>query len=245
MAPISHIKKNCLVRLGPTSSSDNSEELSITESVKDPVDEVDFIYNRLLREAPYISSDEVEFQSVSSSDISWVDPSLVEAGQAFVATNFFSLICAHLGALLYGFSFKSLSTLLLRTGNSGNVEVSLVRYLSTFIHLKTWYESNIIDGSANGYADVQRVKKMHLLALRQYKKRPLDKAQLNEMEESIRNPEREAIMRAVRKDLSPIPTEEVPHHLITYFPPVPMSQFDLVMTQVLSKCSLNPEIIKK
>jgi len=243
MAPVTHIKKDRILQPGDTGSVGN-RKLS-RHDVPEGGDDTDLIYDRLIREAPYISSDEVEFQSITSSDIPWIDFNLVKAGQAFVARNFFSLICAHLGALLYGFSFKSLSTLLLRTGNSNNVEVSLIRYLSTFMHLKTWYESNIVDGSANGYADIQRVKKMHLLALRQYRKSPLEPSELKKMEEAALNSETSVILEAVRKDLEPIPTPDVPHHLITYYPAVPMSQYDLSMTQfgIISLVYLFPGVL--
>jgi hypothetical protein len=100
-------------------------------------EEREAVYHRLLHEAPYIPGDDGS-EWISVKQIPWLDPQLVREGQDFVRRNFFAVICAHLGALLFGFSFKRLSTVLLRTGKSHAVSDSMLRYLSTYIHFKLW-----------------------------------------------------------------------------------------------------------
>src|SRR5688572_7839108 len=83
-------------------------------------DEREEIYQSLLNEAPYIPGDCEP--PVAAQQISWYNQRLVHKGQQFVKRNFFSIILAHVGALLYGFAFKRLSSVLLRTGHSQSVD---------------------------------------------------------------------------------------------------------------------------
>ena len=208
---------------------DSQGRVQIPAKTKDEID-VDSVYYRLIHEAPYIPGEEVGGSLNEYPSIEWIDSSLIKKGQKFVTVNFFSLICAHLGALLYGFSFKSLSTVLLRTGHSSDIQSSVIRYLSTFIHLKTWYESDITGEAEVGYRDIQRVKKMHVLALRKYKKVPESEDNALSLLEDWTQ-EKQDIVNALQQDLKCIEIYDVPHQLLTYTPDVPMSQFDMVMTQ--------------
>ena len=200
------------------------------------------VYHRLLHEAPYIPGDEDTVGTVplSIKEIPWLDPELVKEGQEFVRRNFFAVICAHLGALLFGFSFKRLSTVLLRTGKSHAVTDSMIRYLSTFIHFKTWYETEIGDSKNNNnisqkinsseadlvFRDVQRIRRMHNFALRMSSVTPLPPT-----EDFVVTEEKLEVVNALAEDLSIIETQPIPHELLTYSPKVTMSQFDMVMTQ--------------
>jgi hypothetical protein len=89
------------------------------------------IYQRIINEAPYVPGD--DGQTCESSQIEWLDPELIKEGQDFIKRNFFAIALAHIGALLYGFSFKCLSSVLLRTGGFGlgDSTKSMLRHVET------------------------------------------------------------------------------------------------------------------
>jgi len=188
-------------------------------------------YHRLLHSAPFLPGDEAGPLTVK--EIPWVDPELIREGQEFVKRNFFAVICAHLGALLFGFAFKRLSTVLLRTGKSHAVSDSMIRYLSTFVHFKTWYENELLDSNNNNnntkgtaFRDIQRVRRMHSYALRIAGGTPLPPE-----EDFGVTPEKLKVVDALAQDLSLVETQPVPEEVMTYSPQVTMSQFDMVVTQ--------------
>lgn len=50
---------------------------------------------------------------------------------------------------------------LLATGNSKNVPRLFRRYLSTMLHVKNWYETDVFDPQSKGYRSASAVRSMH------------------------------------------------------------------------------------
>ena len=152
------------------------------------------------------------------------DPELIRQGKEFVQHNFYSVMLAHLVSLMWVFTFKPGRQVLLHTGYSGDVEKSLPRYLSTLLHIKLWYENFSLEQTTDGSKDLQRVRKMHENAARQYhiskrsRMSPLTKSQID-------------IYEAVKKATTKIESSQWPEAILTEDPEVPFSQFSMVITQ--------------
>jgi len=184
-------------------------------------------YECLIHEAPYIPGD--DGQPCDASQIEWLNPTLVREGQDFFQRNWFSLFLAANGALIYGFSFKTLTSVLLRTGGFGLGDSfkSMVRHIETGLHISKWYETDILDTSSAGFKDIQLVRRMHTRALACCQTTPL-----NLITDAPNKPEKLALMEAIRKDLD-LCTDmtTAPKHVLTYHPDLYFSQFDMAMTQ--------------
>lgn len=190
--------------------------------------DVETAYKILISEAPYLPGDDGDGCEVK--DIPWANIDLIRKGQDFIRRNYFSHALAGMGALLFGFSFKSLTTVLLRTGGFGlgDPVKSLHRHIETGSHTFKWYNTNIWDRSSPGFKDIQLVRRMHVNALRQSVKKPLILLGQDEVPDRA---EKERIIEALKLDLAQcLDLSEVPHHLLTYHPQVFLSQFDMVMT---------------
>jgi hypothetical protein len=90
-----------------------------------------------------------------------VDPSLITEGQTFARKHFFSVFFAHFVSLVILLSYTPVQTLLLKTGRSDPMHKSRRRYLSTMLHVKLWYEADIISPEGLAYRDIQRIGRIH------------------------------------------------------------------------------------
>ena len=160
--------------------------------------------------------------NMTSSDLN--DPELIRQGKEFVQRNFYSVMLAHLISLMWVFTFKPGREVLLRTGYSGDAERSLPRYLSTLLHIKLWYEDDTLERTADGSKDLQRVRKMHANAARQYYKS--NRPQMPPLTKTQRE-----ICEAVKKATVKIDSSQWPQTILTDDPEVPFSQFAMVITQ--------------
>lgn len=68
---------------------------------------------------------------------------------------------AHFIGLLMIIQIPSGLAPLLATGNSSTVAKLFRRYLSTLIHIKSWYESDPFDSSSGAFKSMQKVRAMH------------------------------------------------------------------------------------
>jgi len=208
-----------MTRRKPKSQVNNNKE-----GIKRPSEE---FYQSIIHEAPYIPGD--DGATCEFKDIPWADPELIKEGQEFVRRNRFSVTLAHVSALLYGFSFKCLTSVLLRTGGFGlgDQAKSMLRHVETGLHINKWYESDILESLGPGYKDVQSVRKLHVQALRKSERTPVAL-----MEDVPRKAEKLEIISALKKDLDDcVDTSDSPSELFTYHPKVFFSQFDMLMTQ--------------
>jgi hypothetical protein len=178
-------------------------------------------FDRLVKEAPFTYGDHKV--SPEKNNINWLDLDLIREGQEFVRRNFFSIMFAHFISLMMIFSFKSGRSVLLRTGESHKRENSITRYLSTVLHIKLWYETDFIQKSTSGAQDVYAVRKMHGAAARGYTKNVVPTISLNEKQKKL--------LSVLQADLGGLETSEAPWEILTDKPKVPMSQWDMVITQ--------------
>ncbi|XP_021960983.1 uncharacterized protein LOC110856752 isoform X2 [Folsomia candida] len=93
----------------------------------------------------------------------WVDPVLLKEGQAFVQRHLFSVLFAHLVSLLFLLAYAPVRSVLLVTRRSSTPQKSKLRYASTLLHVKKWYEGDLLpaDGKAPTVADIGKVCRIH------------------------------------------------------------------------------------
>jgi len=210
---------------GTPKNSENIRRTSPNPKVSGPSKKpsVDELFRRIVYEAPLIPGD-VD-TPCEYGDIPWADENLMREGQQFVRDNRFAVSLAHIAALLYGFSFKPLTSVLLRTGGFGlgDQTKSMLRHVETGLHVNKWYSADPVEM----YKDVQIVRKLHLRALRTSQKTPVPLwNEVPNMDEKLK------IMEALEKDLDDcVPTGEAPQERFNYEPPIFFSQYDMLMTQ--------------
>ena len=190
---------------------------------------VEEFYKNLIDESPYITGDSGE--PCDGSHIEWIDYKLIEEGREFIRRNSFAISLAHVGALLFSFTFKCISAVLLRTGAFGvrDSKKSMLRHLETFSYVENWYEADFLDNTSEAFKGIQVVRKLHINALKRCQKTPL-----RLVEDSPEKEEKLQIIDAINKDLdacTDCDTSDSPKHLFTYNPKLFFNQFDMVMTQ--------------
>ena len=185
-----------------------------------PSDHSDF-YNRLVEEAPFVYGD--HGIQPANNTIDWLDEGQIKKGQEFIRRNWFSVQLAHFISLMLIFTFKSGRAVLLRTGESHRKEASLTRYLSTILHIKAWYETDFVARTGKSAQDVYAVRKMHGAAASNYDKSLVPNIYLDSKQETLLN--------AIHADCKDINTDDTPWDVLVENPKVPMSQFDMVVTQ--------------
>jgi len=163
---------------------------------------------------------------LSPQDIPWAKKELVQASSKFYLNHAASIFFANLSALVFGFSVKSDIAVLLRTGKFNTGEYALTRILSTGSRTLSWFQGDLLDPASEGFKTSQRVRQMHSAASKIMNK------PLPDNEEQFQwTKEKEQFAQAIRDDLDFVKTNEAPTDLFTYDPPVPLNQFDMMMTQ--------------
>jgi len=170
---------------------------------------------------------------LDNSDLSfpllhWVNPYLIREGQSFFRRNFDSVLFAHFVGLITVFSYKPVASVLLRTGGTHVKYNSRMRYLSTILHLRRWYESDLLRKSAKGANDVYMVRKLHSKVLELLFS---EDACLIDDEDLLLTDEQEDLLKALQKDLEDVDCSELPDNFNSYDPNVLMSQLDMVLVQ--------------
>jgi len=188
------------------------------------------IYDQIIRESPFIPGD--AGLDLLPGDIPWANPELIQQGQDFIRRNYFSVTMAHLGALIYGFSFKRLTTVLLRTGGFGlgDPHASLLRHIQTGVHIDKWYSTNVLDEESKGYRDIQFVRKLHVGAMCKCMRTPLVLQDAGVPDKGGKLD----LLAALKADLDAscdTRESEKETELFTYHPQLLFSQFDMLMTQ--------------
>lgn len=184
--------------------------------------DIEGFYNRLITEAPYIPGDVMPLTPVSS--IPWADPKLFQDGITFAIRNLFPLFIANTAALMFGFTVKPDSVVLLRSGKFHKPENAIIRFLSTGKRISTWYGTNLYDPNSEGFKQIKAVRQLHA----HYAK---SRAPLPSLEEMGYNPELAEVLTAIKADFAKLEFPDAPSHLLTWDPAVPFSQFDVAMTQ--------------
>jgi hypothetical protein len=171
--------------------------------------------------------------SIDNSDLSfpllhWVNPYLIREGQSFFRRNFDSVLFAHFVGLISVFSYKPVASVLLRTGGTHVKYNSRMRYLSTILHLRRWYETDLLRKSAKGANDVYMVRKLHSKVLELLYS---EDACLIDEDDLILTDDQEDLFKALQRDLQNIDCNELPDNFNSYDPNVLMSQLDMVLVQ--------------
>jgi len=91
----------------------------------------------------------------------WVDPALIKQGQEFVRQNFFSVFFAHFISLIFLLSYTPVKLTLLKTQETDTSFKSLRRYLSTLLHIKLWYEEDLLTPTGKAAEDAYKIRKIH------------------------------------------------------------------------------------
>ena len=98
----------------------------------------------------------------------WLNPELIQIGQTYIRKHFFSIFFAHLTSLIFLLCYLPVRYTLLRTGRSDSKLKAFRRYLTTLIHIKGWYEGNLVHdndpvGSSPSPAvqDIYRIRTLH------------------------------------------------------------------------------------
>jgi hypothetical protein len=181
-------------------------------------------WSRIITEAPYIPGDTEPL--IPAREIPWADPVLIHEGLTFGRTHVWSLFMANTAALMYGFSVKPESVVLLRSGKFHQPEMSFLRFLSTAQRIGSWFISGLTNEKSDGYRNMGIVRKLHSHYGR-------SKAPLPTKDEMYWTPERAVLASLIRTSLSDlkISPAECPSNLLSWSPPLNFSQFDMVMTQ--------------
>lgn len=160
---------------------------------------------------------------IKESDIKWLNPKLIEEGKEFVRRHRFAVFFAHFMALIIGAALKPGLAVMIRTGLSHKRENSLKRYLSTLLHVKTWYESDFKEI----IRDMEKVRRLHVKAVNTYFTVPFptEDIKLDDFQRRI--------FRAIKEDVQNAsgPKQIYPAGMNSYTPDYPISQLGLVQTQ--------------
>ncbi|XP_021943575.1 uncharacterized protein LOC110842170 [Folsomia candida] len=158
----------------------------------------------------------------------WVNPYLIDEGQAFFKKNLDSVLYAHFVGLTIAFSYKPIASVLLRSGGTHVKYNARMRYLSTILHLKKWYESDLLRKSAKGAQDVNYVRKLHAKVLDLLLS---DDSCVVDEEDLILTDEQECLLKTLLSDAQSSSAEELSADFNSYDPEVLMSQLDMVLIQ--------------
>jgi len=203
--------------------SETTSDIPLEQQGPKPfVPDIDGYYDRLLKEAPYIPGDKMDLISVS--EIPWADKALLKQGLQFWMRNVYALILAGTSALMFGFSVKPESVVLLRTKKFNTPESSFLRYISTGRRIASWFRFDITDDNGDAIKNIKVVRKMH----RYYAK---SKTPLPTLSDLGYNPELRKLMEAIRTDLKDLEIPNAPTHLLSWDPPLQISQLDMALTQ--------------
>ncbi|XP_053673436.1 uncharacterized protein LOC128723697 [Anopheles nili] len=102
----------------------------------------------------------------------WFDEAKFKRGQKFYNDNRFGILQANFCSLLVLLADPKGLRILEHTGKSSTMETARKRYVSTFIHLSDWYESDLVPGSRS-WKSLSQVRRMHLSASNSATKRNL------------------------------------------------------------------------
>ncbi|XP_055612222.1 uncharacterized protein LOC129758669 [Uranotaenia lowii] len=93
----------------------------------------------------------------------WFDEEKFKRGQKYFRDNRFGMMLSNMCGLISLLSDPKGLNLLHNTGKSSTPETARKRYISTTLHMLSWYEIDLTPGSKS-WLSLQRVRKMHLSA---------------------------------------------------------------------------------
>ena len=91
----------------------------------------------------------------------WLDMDLFNQGRKFMEKNLFSVFISDLMGILSLLSVDRVMRPLLFTGKSDTKVKALKRYVSTILHVLTWFRGNVWDKDDPSHLDVKRIRNLH------------------------------------------------------------------------------------
>jgi len=156
-----------------------------------------------------------------------VDPSLVKEGQAFIQRNFFGIFFAHFVSLIILLCYTPVRMILLRTGKSFPMSASRQRYLSTLLHIKLWYEDDILSPKSRASKDILKIGCLHQKASIMNKSR-----HPNQLEEKAKNDSEDIqILETLIVDFKHSDDKNNNEIPFKWTDDNPISQLDMIVTQ--------------
>ncbi|XP_076055330.1 uncharacterized protein LOC143033729 [Oratosquilla oratoria] len=92
----------------------------------------------------------------------WLDREKFDRGRRFFKKYMFCVFFSDLISLILVSCLGRLQRVLIYTGRSDTVIRSFHRYVSTALHVLTWYIGNIWDPNDQAHADILKIRKIHL-----------------------------------------------------------------------------------
>ncbi|CAL8130517.1 unnamed protein product [Orchesella dallaii] len=193
-----------------------------------PEDEKMGRYKALVALAPYIPGDINPL--VSIEDIPWLDESLVKHGYIFLATHLNQSLFATILTFILGLPVKSVTGVVLK-GQMGDPKNHFQRFLST-LRLNGEFFWFYFD-QKKAYKTYEYVRKQHNFARNFYNKPSTKPIQVKEEANIFVDKWKEEVSTAVSADLNHIDSSTAPKHLLTWKPPLAVSQLDMALVQFM------------
>jgi len=92
----------------------------------------------------------------------WFDKELFEQGRQFYAEYKAGCVSSMLLSLIMGLAFDPLLKVLVYTGKSDTALKSYRRYFETFMHVESWFATDIFDKNSAGYKSIMKVRSIHI-----------------------------------------------------------------------------------
>ncbi|CAL8130523.1 unnamed protein product [Orchesella dallaii] len=185
-------------------------------------------YNSLVTFAPFVAGDINPL--VPIEDIPWLDESLIKHGFTFYATHFNQSMFAIILVFVLGLPVKSVTSVVLK-GQMGDPKNYFSRYLST-LKLNCEFLWFYFD-KKKAYKTYEYVRKQHNFARNFYTKPSTKPIQPKDDANLFVEKWKEEISTAVSADLNHIDTSSAPQHLLTWKPPLAVSQLDMALVQFM------------
>ncbi|XP_071527940.1 uncharacterized protein [Panulirus ornatus] len=161
----------------------------------------------------------------------WLDRELFNRGRQFYQRYLFCVFFSDLLALLMMFSVSRILRPLIYTGRSDTPLRALRRYVSTIMHVITWYSGDVWDPSDRAHRDILTVRSIHNNSARTFNS-SAHHEELGTLDvrdkghEEPRCPFNPTIRQDLASQVRPNIVLESPEN-----PPVYISQWDMLLTQ--------------
>lgn len=160
----------------------------------------------------------------------WLEPKLIQEGQAFVRKYFFSIFFAHFVSLIFLLCYTPVRLILIRTARSNTAVKALKRYVSTLVHIKQWYEGDLLESGGRNH-DLSKVRRLHARLGQSLNSWHFSKAQPSNTVPEIHEGDR-IFLEAIHSDFqeSFVPARSFQPESDDEMTPT-ISQFDMAVTQ--------------
>lgn len=160
----------------------------------------------------------------------WLDRELFNRGRSFYHRYLFCLSFSNLLSLVMMMSIKGALQPLIYTGKSDTPNKALRRYMSTFLHLITWYKGDVWDTNDPAHKDLLSVRKTHAKIAHNANTKDYEKIQTISVVDKGHKEPKSALHPAISKDFSAATKFTLPETDLNS-PQLFLNQMDMSMTQ--------------